>query len=147
MALLFPNSFLWIREHTSILLGIVMCGMGMTLFIGVFFELVRKPKSASIGVLLQFTPIPSIAYFSSERFLITAGHTFSIILAFMLGLIVKLTLKQQIEKKIPILSLVPIIAIVVAVIAGSKEQILQSELFILRYLFYEIGLDICPDLY
>lgn len=61
-AFLFPDSFLWIASYISILLGIVMFGMGMTLSLADFSELARRPKSVIIGVILQFTLMPSIAY-------------------------------------------------------------------------------------
>lgn len=68
LALFFPNGFIWIGSYVSILLGIVMFGMGMTLSLADFSELVRHPKSVIIGAILQFTLMPSIAYLLAKAF-------------------------------------------------------------------------------
>src|SRR5690606_21551841 len=57
-----PEQFVWIAPYISILLGIVMFGMGMTLTVQDFGEIFRQPKSVLIGVLSQFIVMPLLAY-------------------------------------------------------------------------------------
>lgn len=211
LALLFPEVFLWIRSYISILLGIVMFGMGMTLSLADFSELARKPKSVFIGLLMQFTIMPLLAYLlviifqlppeialgvilvgscpggtssnvmtflargnialsvaitslatllapivtpaiifllASEWLAVSFVDMFKsiitiVILPIVLGLIVKLILKQQVEKAVPMLplvSVIAIVAIVAAVVSGSKEQILQSGLLIFAVVILHNGL-------
>lgn len=44
LALYAPEQFTWIAPHISLLLGIVMFGMGMTLSIGDFKLILKQPK-------------------------------------------------------------------------------------------------------
>lgn len=62
LAFYLPSQFIWIGPYISILLGIVMFGMGMTLTVKDFGEVVRHPKGVVIGVLSQFVVMPLIAY-------------------------------------------------------------------------------------
>jgi len=62
LAFLFPKAFSWIAPHISILLGIVMFGMGMTLTAADFKEVLRQPKQVAVGVVAQFTIMPLLGY-------------------------------------------------------------------------------------
>src|SRR5690625_4416532 len=62
LAFMIPSGFIWIGPFISILLGIIMFGMGMTLTLGDFKEIGKQPISVIIGVVLQFTVMPLIAY-------------------------------------------------------------------------------------
>lgn len=62
LALYSPNLFTWIGPYVSLLLGIVMFGMGMTLSVGDFKLVLKEPKGVIIGVLAQFIIMPSLAY-------------------------------------------------------------------------------------
>ncbi len=57
-----PSQFIWISPYISILLGIIMFGMGMTLSVTDFKAIGKQPKSVLIGVALQFTVMPLLAY-------------------------------------------------------------------------------------
>ncbi|MBS2970998.1 bile acid:sodium symporter family protein [Metabacillus sp. KIGAM252] len=57
-----PQGFLWIKPYVSILLGVVMFGMGMTLSIKDFQEVGRKPKSVLAGVAAHYVIMPGLAY-------------------------------------------------------------------------------------
>ncbi|OMP66476.1 bile acid:sodium symporter family protein [Domibacillus epiphyticus] len=61
-AFFFPAQFTWIAPYISILLGIIMFGMGMTLSVEDFKEVGRHPKKVLIGVLAQFIVMPSLAF-------------------------------------------------------------------------------------
>lgn len=61
VALLFPPSFTWATPHVTLLLGIVMFGMGLTLKLGDFREVFRRPKDVFAGFVLQFTVMPLVA--------------------------------------------------------------------------------------
>ena len=63
-ALYEPSIFLWYgKEAISVGLGIIMLGMGMTLSVEDFAEVLRKPKLVALGALLQFSVMPAWAAF------------------------------------------------------------------------------------
>lgn len=64
----FPNIFNWIAPYISILLGVIMFGMGLTLSIRDFKNVFKMPKSVLIGVLAQFTIMPVLAYLLAVLF-------------------------------------------------------------------------------
>jgi BASS family bile acid:Na+ symporter len=57
-----PEGFSWIAPHVSLLLGIIMFGMGLTLKPGDFKAVFRAPKSVLIAVAAQFTVMPLLAF-------------------------------------------------------------------------------------
>lgn len=62
VALGLPASFKWVTPHITILLGVIMFGMGMTLRVEDFKEIFRRPRDVLIGLLAQFTIMPLLAY-------------------------------------------------------------------------------------
>ncbi len=62
LGFLFPGGFTWITSYITILLGVIMFGMGMTLSASDFKEVVKQPKSVAIGVAAQFIIMPLLAY-------------------------------------------------------------------------------------
>jgi len=62
VALGLPASFKWVTPHITILLGVIMFGMGMTLRVEDFQEIFRRPRDVLIGLLAQFTIMPLLAY-------------------------------------------------------------------------------------
>lgn len=62
LAFFFPKGFSWIGDYNSILLGIIMYGMGMTLSLDDFKEVFKQPKKVAIGVVAQFVIMPVIAF-------------------------------------------------------------------------------------
>ncbi|MEK3888695.1 bile acid:sodium symporter family protein [Bacillus sp. FSL K6-3431] len=62
LAFFIPGGFTWISPYISILLGIIMFGMGMTLSLDDFKEVFKHPKKVAIGVVAQFTIMPLIAF-------------------------------------------------------------------------------------
>lgn len=55
LAFIFPSGFSWIAPHISLLLGIIMFGMGLTLSLEDFKGIVKAPKSVIVGVVAQYT--------------------------------------------------------------------------------------------
>lgn len=210
VAFLIPEQFLWIGKYISILLGVVMFGMGMTLSLKDFSEVVRHPKSVVIGVVSQFLLMPLIAYglakglnlppeiaigvilvgacpggtASNVMTFLAKGNTALsvavttvstllaplltpaiiyflarewlevstssmfisvikiVLLPIILGLIVQLFLKEQAKKTVDLLPLVSVVAIVLimaAVVAGSKEKIVESGLLIFAVVILHNG--------
>lgn len=62
LAFFMPNGFNWIAPHISLLLGIIMFGMGLTLTTDDFKRVVKAPKSVLIGVVAQYTIMPALAF-------------------------------------------------------------------------------------
>lgn len=57
-----PDFFVWISPYIPLLLGIVMFGMGLTLTVGDFKEVFRRPKEVTVGVIGHFVIMPLTAF-------------------------------------------------------------------------------------
>ncbi|GGB60953.1 bile acid:sodium symporter family protein [Virgibacillus dakarensis] len=57
-----PGGFTWIAPHISLLLGVIMFGMGLTLSLSDFKAVFQAPRSVFITVLAQFIVMPLLAY-------------------------------------------------------------------------------------
>lgn len=62
LAFVFPGGFSWIAPHISLLLGIIMFGMGLTLSLNDFKGIMKAPKSVIIGIVAQYTIMPLLAF-------------------------------------------------------------------------------------
>lgn len=62
LAFYLPSGFTWIAPYISLLLGIIMFGMGLTLSGNDFKEVFKRPKDVIIGVVGQFLIMPSLAF-------------------------------------------------------------------------------------
>ncbi|MBC6972818.1 bile acid:sodium symporter family protein [Bacillus sp. Xin] len=62
IAFIIPTPFIWFNGYITILLGIVMFGMGLTLKAVDFKMIVTKPLPVTIGVCAQFIIMPLVAY-------------------------------------------------------------------------------------
>ena len=80
LAFLFPNGFTWIAPHISLLLGIIMFGMGMTLSLDDFKGIVKSTKSVFVGVLAQYTIMPLIAFGLAHLFKLSPEVAVGVIL-------------------------------------------------------------------
>ena len=68
IALIEPWTFKWAAPKITILLGIVMFGMGMTLRLHDFQLVFQRPKDVLIGALAQFTIMPTLAWLLAKGF-------------------------------------------------------------------------------
>jgi BASS family bile acid:Na+ symporter len=68
VALLQPWTFKWAAAWVTILLGIVMFGMGMTLRLQDFRLVFQRPRDVFIGALAQFTVMPGLAWGLAKAF-------------------------------------------------------------------------------
>jgi len=62
LSFFFPEGFSWIAPYISLLLGIIMFGMGLTLKGSDFKAVFQAPKSVIISVVAQYTLMPLIAW-------------------------------------------------------------------------------------
>ena len=69
-----------IGPYVPWLLGIVMLGMGMTLTVSDFGEILRHPKAVIIGVVAQFVIMPLLAYGLSVVFMLPPAIAVGVIL-------------------------------------------------------------------
>jgi BASS family bile acid:Na+ symporter len=69
----FPQPFLWIPNQTTTLLSIIMFCMGMTLNFTAFKMVALQPKAFIIGLLIQFTVSPLVAYGLARLFGLSSG--------------------------------------------------------------------------
>ncbi len=68
IALFEPSSFKWAAPKITILLGVVMFGMGMTLKPRDFKLVFQRPRDVFIGALAQFTIMPLLAWCLAKAF-------------------------------------------------------------------------------
>ncbi|MCA0173499.1 bile acid:sodium symporter family protein [Bacillus sp. RAR_GA_16] len=80
LGFIYPEGFTWITSYITILLGIIMFGMGMTLSTNDFKEVVKQPKSVAIGVAAQFIIMPLLAYALAVIFQLPAEVAVGVIL-------------------------------------------------------------------
>ena len=67
-AFVIPEHHTWFRPFIPGALGVVMLGMGLTLRFDDFQSVVAQPVSVLIGVVAQFTIMPSLAYAVAKLF-------------------------------------------------------------------------------
>ena len=79
-ALAVPRTFAGIAPHVSLLLGIVMFGMGMTLRGSDFRRVLEHPRDVCIGVLAQFTVMPLLAWLLAKGFALSPDLAIGVIL-------------------------------------------------------------------
>lgn len=60
--MIWPATFVGIAPYVSILLGVIMFGMGMTLTVKDFKLVLSQPKAILIGVSAQYIIMPGLAY-------------------------------------------------------------------------------------
>lgn len=68
LAIGLPEYFTWIGSYITILLGIVMFGMGMTLKLDDFKLILQHPKGVIIGIVSQFVVMPLLAFALAKIF-------------------------------------------------------------------------------
>lgn len=68
LAIWIPEYFTWISSYITILLGIVMFGMGMTLKLDDFKLILQHPKGVIIGIVSQFVIMPLLAFALAKVF-------------------------------------------------------------------------------
>ena len=59
---LWPSTLTWVGPYVSWMLGLVMFGMGMTLSVDDFRQVLRQPRYVALGVLAQFLIMPLVAF-------------------------------------------------------------------------------------
>lgn len=62
VAMILPGAFEWAVPRISMLLGVIMFGMGMTLSLQEFKEIFKRPFDVFIGLVAQFTIMPILAF-------------------------------------------------------------------------------------
>lgn len=80
VALMIPSSFKWVVSQVTLLLGVVMFGMGMTLKAEDFKEILRRPRDVLSGLMAQFTIMPLLAYGLATIFQLPAELAAGVIL-------------------------------------------------------------------
>ena len=80
IGLLRPLTFQIALPHISLLLGVIMFGMGMTLRIEDFKEILSRPKEVDVGVVAQYTIMPLLAYVLAESFRLPGDLALGVVL-------------------------------------------------------------------
>ncbi|MBB5143819.1 bile acid:sodium symporter family protein [Desulfovibrio intestinalis] len=62
LALWKPELFLWVAPYITILLGLIMFGMGMTLRVGDFSHVLANPARILLGIAAQFVIMSLLAF-------------------------------------------------------------------------------------
>lgn len=80
LAFFSPDTFKVIGPYIPWLLGIVMLGMGMTLRVTDFSEIIKHPKAVILGVVAQFIIMPLLAFGLSMLFSLPPAIAVGVIL-------------------------------------------------------------------
>src|SRR5690625_732563 len=80
IAFFLPEGFTWIAPHISLLLGVIMFGMGLTLSLDDFKGIIKAPKSVIIGIVLQYTIMPFLSFGLATLFQLPPGVAVGVIL-------------------------------------------------------------------
>jgi len=80
VALIVPGAFKWAVPQITMLLGVVMFGMGMTLRVEDFKEIFKRPRDVLIGLAAQFTIMPLLAFALATAFDLPAELAAGVIL-------------------------------------------------------------------
>lgn len=80
IAFVVPDQFLWLNSYITILLGIVMFGMGLTLKAVDFKLVLTKPIPVIIGVAAQFIIMPLTAFAIAYLFSLPASLAAGLVL-------------------------------------------------------------------
>ena len=80
LALFVPETFAWATSKITLLLGVVMFGMGMTLRLSDFAQIIRRPRDVLIGLVAQFTIMPLVAYALAIMFALPADLAAGVII-------------------------------------------------------------------
>lgn len=84
-----PDHFLWVADGSvkplgqsliSVLLGVIMLGMGLTLEFDDFRRVLALPRQVMAGALLQFTVMPLAGFFAAEVWGLEPGLAVGLIL-------------------------------------------------------------------
>ena len=57
-----PQTFLWVLPNIKWMLGVIMFGMGMTLSVGDFSRVFKRPRDVFAGAAAQYLIMPLLAY-------------------------------------------------------------------------------------
>ncbi len=81
LSFIFPSSFLWVSGYTqTVILGIIMLSMGLTLTTNDFKILSSRPGDILIGTIAQYTIMPCIAWSLCQLFHLDEALSIGIIL-------------------------------------------------------------------
>jgi BASS family bile acid:Na+ symporter len=75
-----PSAFAWVGPWIALLLGVIMFGMGMTLRLADFRELLVRPWEVLGGVIAQYTIMPLLALIMVALFALPADLAVGVIL-------------------------------------------------------------------
>ena len=75
-----PQLFAWTTAYTSIFLGIIMFGMGLTISPADFKVVFTHPKEVCLGALAQYTIMPGLAWLLVTIFQLPADLAIGVIL-------------------------------------------------------------------
>ena len=80
LAMLSPESFVWLKSYITWMLGIIMFGMGMTMTLDDFKGVLQSPKAVAIGVAAQFIVMPGLAFLLCKIFNLPSEIAIGVIL-------------------------------------------------------------------
>ena len=62
LAFFWRDGFAWMTNYTSVFLGVIMFGMGLTIRLEDFRAIFSRPKEVIIGAVAQYTIMPVVAW-------------------------------------------------------------------------------------
>lgn len=80
ISIITPSSFEWVAPRISLMLGIIMFGMGMTIEMDDFKTILSRPRDIILGVVAQFTIMPIVAFILTKIFKLSPEMAIGVIL-------------------------------------------------------------------
>lgn len=156
LGFLMPTLFTGLKGQISLLLGIVMFGMGLTLSSADFREVFRRPLDVALGVSIASVSTLIAPLATPAMISLLAGQWMDIsasslildilkvvIVPIVLGVIVKSLFRKQAEAAtvaLPFVSTLAIVLIVSIVVGLNRDKIVETGLLIFLVVILHNGL-------
>ena len=111
LAFFWRDGFAWMTNYTSVFLGVIMFGMGLTIRLEDFRAIFSRPKEVIIGAVAQYTIMPVVAWVLCKVMNLPAGLFIGIFCFVMLSVFYSFVKKQNscfMEKVWPVFFIVGI---------------------------------------
>ena len=120
LAFFWRDGFSWMTNYTSVFLGVIMFGMGLTIKLDDFRAIFSRPKEVVIGAVAQYTIMPVIAWLLCKVMNLPAGGTASNVITYIAGGDVALSVGMTIVSTLAAPLMTPFL---VYVLAGAWVEV------------------------
>ena len=127
LAFFWRDGFAWMTNYTSVFLGVIMFGMGLTIRMNDFKVVFSRPKEVIIGAVAQYTIMPLAAWVLCKVMHLPADLALGVILVLMTPFLVYVLAGAWVEVSFWAMVLSVIKVILVPVLLGILLRSLAGE--------------------